>query len=119
MKVFWFSISLLLLLIVIIGVNCVYINNVANRLKNDVEALSSVDCQKEAEALLEYWEKEEDWVGLSVGYTVVDRIKEQILLLRNAAMRGDEQGFSAARTLLLDAVEDMRRLEQFSLGSLL
>ncbi len=119
MKVFWFSIALLLLLTVMIGINCAYINNVANRLKNDVEALSSVDCQAQADTLLEYWEAEEDWVGLSVGYGVVDRIKEQILLLRNAAMRGDEQGFASARTLLLDAVEDMRRLEQFSIGNLI
>ena len=122
MKAFVATTLLLLLLIVGITANHAYINNVEKDLRESIDALPEIGearCAEHAAALLEYWEREENYVGLSVGYSVVDRIKEQILLLLNAARRGDSIGFYSARTLLLDAVEDMGRLEQFSLGNLM
>lgn len=117
------AVTLVLLLALIAGItaNCIYINNVENDLTKSIDALPDIseeNCISDAKKLLDYWEKEEDFVGLSVGYPVVDRIKEQILLLLNAAKCGDVFGFYSARALLLDAVEDMGRLEQFSIENL-
>ncbi len=121
MKAFWISIALLVLLLGAIICNFCFINRVATRLEQALDAIPDIgdpSCAPAARAFLEDWEDSVDLVGLSVSYPVVDRVSEQAVTLVACAECGDLYGFRTALALLRDAVGDMRRLEKFSLGNL-
>ena len=119
-----FAASLILLAVMLGGMawNAVYINRVADRLNAMLDAMPDSDDADSAQAAAagrEYWESNAPYVGLSVGYTVTDRVSEQTAVLAACAACGDFYGYRSALALLRDAIGDMRRLEQFSIENLL
>ena len=121
MRVFWVSLILAGLMLAGIGINYIYINDVSDELYRQLDAMPDAEapnCIMAANALCEYWEKHVDIVGLSVSYTIVDRLSEQAATLVACAECGDFYGFRTALALTRDAVGDMRRLETFSIGNL-
>ena len=122
MKILIVSTLLFALMLGGIVFNAIYINKVTTRLQNALEELpdiSSPDCTKQAREVLAYWEKHEPYVGLSVSFTMIDRLTEQAILLAACAECEDVFGFQSALALLRDCVQDVRRLEQFSIANLL
>ena len=116
------ALILLILMLSCVVWNYIYINEVfgeMNRLLDELPDVASPDCNARATAICNYWESHADTVGLSVGYTIVDRVSEQAALLQACSSCGDGYGFYSAIVLLRDALGDMRRLEQFSIGNLL
>ena len=115
----------LVLLVVLLGgttANYFYINHVADRLGEQLECLPNVGASNSIaaiQALLEYWEKQEDIVCLSVEFNTLDRVNEYAATLLACAECGDVYGYQTALTLLRDAIGDLRRLESFSIGNLL
>ncbi len=117
MKGLWIALGLCLLLVAGVTWNCFYVNRVADDLYYMVENLPDIGedgCSEGARAILDYWEKNADYIGLSVGYSVTDRISEQGAILVASIEAKDFFGFRTALTLLEDAIGDMRRLELFS-----
>ena len=114
MKSFLVSLVLIVLMIGGVTVNCIYINKVGNRIQESTEQLpipSEPDCLQMVSELEKQWKKDAQWIHISVNHTIVDRIGEQTSTLVACAQSGDLYGFYTARALLLDAVEDMQRLE--------
>ncbi|MBQ8309681.1 MAG: DUF4363 family protein [Clostridia bacterium] len=115
----------LILLIVLLGsitVNFFFINRVADRMEEMIDALPSIDsdtCKAKTQEIRNYWEDRTDLIGLSVGYNIIDRVCEQAALLVACAEVQDLYGYHSAQALLRDAVGDVRRAEQFSVGNLL
>ena len=102
--------------------NYIYINEVSERLSAMIEALPASDdpmCGAMISELIDYWEEQRTAVCLSVSFTVADRISEQAAVLAACCFCGDRFGYYATLALLCDAVDDMRRLEQFSVENLL
>ena len=119
-----FIITLLLLAGMLLGIfaNALYINNVANEMLSMLDSLPDVGsdlCAPEARKILDYWNQQSVFVDLSVSYLILDRITEQASLLVAAAECGDLYGFRASLALLRDAVGDMRRFDELSMGSIL
>ena len=115
------SLALLVLLIAGVVWNYIYINDVFTTMNASLDAipdLSDENCEDACLRLREQWKKHTDRVGLSVCFGVLDRVSEQVELLSSCAACGDRYGFESARTLLRDALEDMRRLERISIGNL-
>ena len=116
MKSFVISIILALLMGGGIVANGLYINNVGRKTEVIVEQIpepTHPDCRPQAEALEQIWNKQVKFVHVSVNHIIVDRIGEQIATLVACAECGDVYGFYTARALLLDALGDMQRLENF------
>ena len=114
-------ISLIMLLTGALTVNYIYINDVSQRLLDAIDALpppEDEDCTEALHALIDYWESHIDTVSLSVSYLISDRVSEQALTLSACAASGNRDGYFTALALLRDAVNDMRRLERFSIGNL-
>ena len=117
-------IAVLVLLALLVGFvvwNAIYINNVAIRLSNTVEALPDIAdpaCTDAAKALHDEWKGYAPIVGISVSYSVADRVGEQCAVLAACAECDDEPGYASARALLADMLLDLRRAEQFSPRSL-
>ena len=118
-----FAVAMILLGLMLGGIvwNYIYINEVSDALNDRLERLSEIGsegCVAEAAELLVFWKRHVDTVGLSVEFIVVDRVSEQAKTLLTCAETGDRYGFAIARTLLGDAIEDMRRLERFEIGNI-
>lgn len=116
MKSFVISIILAVLMGGGIVANGLYINNVGRKTEVMVEQIpdpTHPDCRPQAEALEQTWKKQAKIVHISVNHIIVDRIGEQVETLVACAECGDVYGFYTARALLLDALGDMQRLENF------
>ena len=104
-----------------IAANTVYVNRVADDLEQVVLALPDAreaDCVSAVSALQESWDRRVDFIEFASGFSTVDRISEYVSTLLVCASIGDVYGYYSARTLLLDAVSDMRRPENLSLGTI-
>ena len=122
MKSLLISLILFAVMLSSIAVNAIYINNVANKMNDLLAELPDIGeegCSDATRDICDYWEKNTPYVGLSVGYTIVDRVSEQAATLSACAACNDFFGFRTALALLRDAVGDMRRLEKFSIENLL
>ena len=118
-----FIITLFLLFAMLCGIfaNHLYINNVANEMLEKLEMLPDINaesCVESCNDLLDFWNKQVNLVELSVSYTLVDKVCEQAALLVACSECGDLYGYRSALELLRDAIGDMRRLEQLSLGNI-
>ena len=121
MKIFWVAFVLFALLVTGTVFNYQYINRVANEMAAELASLPDVGARgasQRATALLLRWESQADVVNLTVSFPIVDRVSEQATALVAAAECGDLYGYRNARALLADAIEDMRRLERFSIGNI-
>ena len=103
-------------------VNAFFVNHVTDQMEQMIINLPDLDNENlltSGKRLCAYWEQNADWLALSIGYNVIERVNEQAALLLCCAESKDLYGYQAARALLLDAVGDVRRAEQFSIGNLL
>lgn len=115
------TVILLILMLSVTVINFLFINQTADEMVDRIDALPAfgeAQSVPAAESLLRFWESRSATVTLSVGYTTADRVTEQAKLLLGAARIKDLYGYETALTLLTDAIEDMRRLEQFSIENL-
>lgn len=101
--------------------NFIYINCLANAMTEIADTLPAIDepmCAKKADELYQKWEKHAPIVGLTVGFLTVDKLSEYCQTLRSCAEVGDVYGYYSTLTLLKDSIDDMRRLESFSIENL-
>ena len=117
MKSFVATVILALLMGTGILINHFAISNVSDNMESAVEALPSPTdpaCADAASTLEKQWKRKAALIHISVNHTIVDRIGEQLATLSACASCGDLYGFYTARAMVLDALEDMRRLERIS-----
>ena len=122
MKSFWISILLLVAMLIGVAINYIYINEATDAILARLDAIPDISdpaCVPAALALQRDLAQELDLIGLSVGYSIVDRLCEQSITLCACAQSGDRYGFSTALALLYDAVEDVRHMERFAISNLL
>ncbi len=101
--------------------NFIYVNLLADAIEEITDALPSVDepmCVEKADALCQKWEAHAPIVGLTVGFLTVDKLSEHCHTLRSCAEVGDIYGYYSTLTLLKDSIDDVRRLEKFSIENL-
>ena len=115
------TIVLCCIMILAATANFIYVNHLTNAMTEIAAALPSIDepmCAEKADALCRLWEKHSPIVGLTVGFLTVDKLSEHCQTLRSCAEVGDVYGYYSALSLLYDAIDDVRRLEKFSIDNL-
>ena len=121
MKSLIVTIVLCFVMILAATANFIYVNNLANAMSEIAAALPSVDepmCVDKVEELCQIWEKHAPIVGLTVGFLTVDKLSEHCQTLLSCAEVGDVYGYYSTLTLLKDSIDDVRRLEKFSVSNL-
>ena len=101
--------------------NFIYVNRLADEMTTLADALPSINdpaCVEKADALCKKWDRHAPFVGLSVGFLTVDKLSEHCETLLSCAKVGDVYGYYSTLSLLKDSIDDVRRLEQFSVGNL-
>ena len=115
------TIVLCCLMLLAATANFIYINRTADALDELIEALPSINdssCVEKTDALCKKWEEKAPIVGLTVGFLTVDKLSEHCQTLHSCAKVGDVYGYYATLALLKDSIEDVRRLEKFSVENL-
>ena len=121
MKSLIVTIVLCCVMILAATANFIYVNNLANAMSEIAAALPSIDepmCVEKVEELCQIWEKHAPIVGLTVGFLTVDKLSEHCQTLLSYAEVGDVYGYYSTLTLLKDSIDDVRRLEKFSVSNL-
>ena len=115
------TVILCFLMIVAAIANFIFVNHIADEMVNLADSLPHINdplCAEKTTALSEKWEKNAPIVGLTVGFLTVDKLSEHCETLHSCAEVGDVYGYYSTLTLLKDSIDDVRRLEQFSVNNL-
>lgn len=120
MKAWIVSLCLFILLIGIIIGNAVYVHRVADHLCSTLHALHFEDAKTAAtlEELDAYWQRHHPFISLSISYRELDHVSETMISLRAAYDTQNVSDFEGYRQLLLDAADELSRLERFSVENL-
>ena len=111
MKAFICSLAALGLMVGIIGLNCVYINKQAEKFRemaNDIETNENAIYE-----IKELWEKEKFKISLSTPHKTTDDIEKYINLIIENPQNSKEY-----KTLLLDAIDEIKKHETISFDSI-
>ena len=115
--------TILLLVLMLFGAaaNFIYVNRVADEMVELIDTIPDVGeplCVEKIDALCKKWEKNAPIVGLTVGFLTVDKLSEHCQTLLSCAEVGDVYGYYSNLSLLKDSIDDVRRLEKFSIENL-
>lgn len=122
MKSFIATLIIFVLLLVIIVFNFFYINRVGDNMTEMVNALEFYDstgCKAGLERLYGYWKDNEAKVSLSVSYIELNSVDDNMTKMISYFECDDRTEFECSRASLLNAIEEMRRLEAFSIKNIL
>lgn len=122
MKTFWASIIIFLIMTAAIVVNYFYINSVADNLCHmayKTPTLTEDGCYEYISQLDNYWRRHENIVELSVNFTDLNKISDEIAHLKSLSLIGEQADFEATRQLLINSIQKMRRLESISFKNII
>lgn len=110
---------LLVLLVALVVGNAFYLKNTASRMENMLIALPprpEEDAPQKVRELQVYTKWHKPYLALSVNFSALDRVTELCENLRIYAEIGDVMNYQITKATLLDAVDDMGRLEKVMKG---
>lgn len=112
MKSFWASVCIFSALVGLIIWNSCYIHRVCEELTATAEALPA--CDKEGQtisALTDLWERENDYMELSISLHGIHKISDCLHEWESAASIGDQTEYERCRHLFLSIIEQILRAE--------
>ena len=114
-----------ILLLVVIGVICnaLYIRHTSDQLLEWVEALPEIPTPQETpRAIVKIraeLEKKTPLLGITVPYSIIDRVSEALINLEACARIGDRLQYAETLALLRDLVEEIGRTEKITVKNIL
>ena len=113
--------AIFLILCIVMVFNYRYINETADELVYLVGSLSLENplCKQTINKIERKWEKSSYIFSLTVSFKDIDYLGETLLSLKSAAESKNETEFEKYKTLLVDAIDGVRRLERFSVINIL
>lgn len=102
--------------------NFYFVDSLISNMENEVHSLSCTPSAENTpifEKLKKDWEKKSIWLSLSVAYDDIEKVTDLIDSLNAANETQNFVQFQIHIELLLNALEEMGRLEKFSLKNIL
>ena len=118
MKASIISFCIFLILVILIIINVVYINNVTSDFTSRIKELSPNDLEA-CEEIYNDWTKNHFYICLSVSHEKTDKIEESFLVLLEKSRTGDNEGFYENKVLLLNYIEEIKRLQMLNFDTVL
>ena len=121
MKSFIITLIIFSALLGTIATNFFYINKVGDELKEKAETLdiSNIEeCKAQLDELYLYWKDNETMISFSVSYTELNCVDDNITKMMTYLEHNDIVNFECYRASLLNAIEEMRRLEKLLLKNI-
>ena len=122
MKAVIITVAAFVLLCALMFLNHAYIKATANELVRLAESLDFSDKEASRQTLHEIdelWKKSSLIFSLTVSFREIDRLGECIITLSSSLEDSSEALFEGYRNLLIDAIEGVARLEDFSVMNIL
>ena len=122
MKAVIITVAAFVLLCALMFLNHAYIKATANELVRLTESLDFSDKEASRQTLHEIdelWKKSSLIFSLTVSFREIDRLGECIITLSSSLEDSSEALFEGYRNLLIDAIEGVARLEDFSVMNIL
>lgn len=115
--------AVLLLVILLTACNALFVAKTEAALLKEMAALPSVPdpavTPSQVASLRAHLESKEALLGISVSYTVIDKATEALRSLEASAAMGDTEQYRVTLATLADMLEDIGRLERFSMKNIL
>ena len=114
-----------ILLLVVIGVICnaLYIRHTSDQLLEWVEALPEIPTPQETPRAIgeirAELEKKTPLLGITVPYSIIDRVSEALINLEACARTDDRLQYAETLALLRDLVEEIGRTEKITVKNIL
>ena len=122
MKGFIITLILFALMLGIIMLNFYFVDKSVNDMQKRVEDLQPIPCAENAliiDELDKNWDKFNIWLSLSVSYEEIEELTNMIDATKAANETNDIEQFKIHVNLLLNAIEEIGRLEKFSIKNIL
>ncbi len=122
MRGFIITTVLFSLLLVMIFINVHFTEELIENMKNDIALLSTLPCSENEQIidkLMKNWEKKSIWLSLSVSY---DDIEELTDIMDAVSVTNSTENITQFQTnveLLLNEIDEIGRLEKFSIKNIL
>ncbi len=116
------AIILFWVLLIVITSNYYFVNKSVNNIKDIAEALLPLPCV-ENEAILvqleENWQNISLWLSLSVSYNKIEELTNRITVIQSANKINNIEQFDINVKLLINSIQEIGRLEAFSIKNIL
>ena len=116
------TVAAFLILCLLMTLNHSYIRTTANELRcltNTLDFFDKDDCTKTLDELDTLWKESSIVFSLSVSFREIDYLGETLLSMRSSFESENKHEFERYRLLLLDAIDGVARLEDFSIINIL
>ena len=104
-----------MILVILVVINAGYIHRVTDDLSRRINALPLIPTESttdDIKAFQTYLNRKIPFLRLTISFPQLDRVAELSESLRRYAKNGALADYQVTRALLLDAIEDMSRLER-------
>ena len=115
MKSLKISLVLFVILVICIIINSFYIHRSADRLS---EAARTVSDKESIQELEDFWRANKQYIGLSISEAQLDHISRLIISVKCNYECQNSADLQNDIALLIDAAEEIKRYERFSIGNL-
>ncbi len=117
MKAFIISILAILIALLLVILNCVYIVSVSSELEKLARELEFDDYESLVE-FEEYWQRHYFFICLSSVHEKTDKIEECIAVLKDKYLFMEEDGFFEYRSLLLHYIDEIKKVQELSVDTI-
>ncbi len=122
MRGFIVTVILFITLLLTISLNVFFVEKTIMHMKKEVHSLKSLPCEENAiiiNNISNDWQKNNVWISLSVSYDNIEELTNIIDSLKAANTSDDIIQFQIHIELLLNAIEELGRLEKLSVKNIL
>lgn len=112
---------ILLIITALLVANAVILNKCSDKLLKSVEIMTDVPVEniRAAKSLLDYWQKIEPFVSISVVHSETEAVSRAAIQIYEYARVGNYSEFTAAKALFREAVEHIKFSGKLSLETIL
>lgn len=114
--------GILFLILIVCGVaNYIYIGSIYDHMTAIIDKISDVPSEENVqmiEELQKYWESKNTLASVSISYIIIDEVSNMIDSLSAYNQTQNVSEFANAKKLLRNSVDDIKRLEQFSVKNI-
>lgn len=110
-----------LVLLLVLG-NCVYVRQTVSEMTDLVASLPENPCEEAVQTLeriAHHLASHKNGLSLSISFLLLDRAKELTDITLVYAQENNASDYNANRKLLMDAMEDLQRLEKISWAAIM
>ncbi len=116
MKPFIFSMLVVVLMVTLILFNAFYIKKVTEKLTKETFKISTVE---DSDSLQELWEKYKLFISFSASHKEIDKIEEQLKVMKIRLENKDFTGFMVSQALLVSYIEQIKYHEDITIDNII